>query len=291
MKGRILGAGAISGDDGNRYYYDEGELKNVKEGQNIDGLEVDFDLVNGKAVQIFIINKPSFSSNFGSFNASVPNLPSIDSQFVFLNLNEAKESIFAPNIHSIKIFALLTLICYFLSSMFLGDYSQNIAKNSSNAPFYIFSILTFFLGLWVNFSLFRLSNDKAPLKYFILSAVIVVIFKILFDSVVESAALMLFGGKPPYFKMILMFVLLIAFLVMIFLWYRKVSKITNEKFFIWSLYAEILSIICFIVFIAAFFNKELDPSTWHDCYTWTNILSIVLFALAWLKFREIHIKN
>lgn len=27
MKGKILGAGAISGEDGNRYYYDEDAIK------------------------------------------------------------------------------------------------------------------------------------------------------------------------------------------------------------------------------------------------------------------------
>ncbi|MCH5321956.1 MAG: hypothetical protein J1E31_00050 [Helicobacter sp.] len=289
MKGKILGLGAISGDDGKRYYYEEGELKNLKEGQNIEGLEVDFDIVGEKAVQVFVIHKAGFSSNFGALNTS--NLPSIDSQFVFLNLNEAKSFLFAPNIHSMKIFALLTLVCYFLFSVFSSDYSENVAKNTSNAPFYIFGILTCLLGLWVNFSLFKLSNDKAPLKYFILSAIIAVIFNILFDSMIKSAALMLFGGQPPYFKMILIFMLLIASLLIIFLWYRKVSQITNEKFFMWSLYAEILSQICFIIFIVALFNNELDPSTWHDFYTWINVLSIVLFALAWLKFREIRIKN
>ncbi|WP_096014201.1 hypothetical protein [Campylobacter lanienae] len=57
MKGKILGAGAISGEDGNRYYYDEDAIKNLNENSKIEGLEVDFDIKDGKAVEIYIISK------------------------------------------------------------------------------------------------------------------------------------------------------------------------------------------------------------------------------------------
>ncbi len=54
MKGKILGVGAISGAGGSRYYYDENELKNVKDGQKIEGAEVDFDISqDGKAISIY----------------------------------------------------------------------------------------------------------------------------------------------------------------------------------------------------------------------------------------------
>lgn len=39
MKGKILGAGAISGEDGLRYYYDENELKNAKKGQKLENCD------------------------------------------------------------------------------------------------------------------------------------------------------------------------------------------------------------------------------------------------------------
>lgn len=296
MKGKILGLGAIRGDDGNRYYYDEGELKNAKEGQNIEGLEVDFEIVDGKAVGVFIINKASFSSNFNSFNASMPDLPNIDSRFVFLNLNEAKSFIFAPNIHSIKVFSLLTIICYFLSFVFSGSYFENLAKNASNAGFYIFSILTLFLGLWVNFCLFKLSNDKAPLKYFAINTIIAIIIYILFNSIIhyfQTAVYAAFIGgniSMPYFRIILIFICVLAFFFVSFLWFKKLSAITDEKFFLWSFYIQILSQICLIIFIIVL-SKMQDGSFWYDFSVILNILSTVLMVLAWLKFRKFEVKN
>ena len=64
MKGKILGAGAISGEDGVRYYYDESELKNLKEGQKCEGCEVDFDIKNGKAVGVYITKGSGFNADF-----------------------------------------------------------------------------------------------------------------------------------------------------------------------------------------------------------------------------------
>lgn len=60
MKGKILGAGAISGEYGVCYYYDDNEVKNLKSEQKIDGCEVDFDVKDGKAVSIYI-TKTSFN--------------------------------------------------------------------------------------------------------------------------------------------------------------------------------------------------------------------------------------
>lgn len=104
MKGKILGAGAISGEDGKRYYYDESELKNAKSGQKLDGCEVDFDIKNNKAVEIYITKGSGFSADFGKVGYSLENvnLPKFDTSHIFWDLNEAKTNLFATNIHSIK---------------------------------------------------------------------------------------------------------------------------------------------------------------------------------------------
>lgn len=121
MKGKILGAGAISGEDGVRYYYDEQELKNFKEGQKIEGCEVDFDIKDGKAVGVYIVNGGGFNSGFGKVGANVGaslenvSLPSFDNKFVFWDLNEAKANLFRPNIHSIKFWFVLFLILNFFN--------------------------------------------------------------------------------------------------------------------------------------------------------------------------------
>lgn len=62
MIGKILGAGAIRGEDGARYYYDEGEVKNLKDGQRLEGCEVDFDIKDGKAVAIYITSDSKVES-------------------------------------------------------------------------------------------------------------------------------------------------------------------------------------------------------------------------------------
>lgn len=113
MKGKILGAGAISGEDGKRYYYDESELKNTKSGQKLDGCEVDFDIKNNKAVEIYITKGSGFSADFGKVGYSLENvnLPKFDTSHIFWDLNEAKTNLFATNIHSIKSFGFLHWLC------------------------------------------------------------------------------------------------------------------------------------------------------------------------------------
>lgn len=85
MKGRILGSGAISGDDGVRYYYDENELKNTKDGQNIEGCEVDFEIKDGKAVGVYITKSVGFNADFSKVGKSFENLnlPKFDSKIFF----------------------------------------------------------------------------------------------------------------------------------------------------------------------------------------------------------------
>lgn len=63
MTGKILGSCVIKAEDGNRYNYDESELKNAKLNQKLDGLEVDFEVQEGKAVGVLLqANKVRFSS-------------------------------------------------------------------------------------------------------------------------------------------------------------------------------------------------------------------------------------
>lgn len=127
MKGRILGAGAISGDDGQRYYYDESELKNVQEGQRLENAIVDFDIKDGKAVGVYII-KSNFSINASGLGQKISqggarlqsvNIPGVDNKFIFFNPSEAIGNILKPNIHSIKVFAILGILFGFIAGLVL----------------------------------------------------------------------------------------------------------------------------------------------------------------------------
>ncbi len=65
MEGKILGAGVIRGKDGKRYAFELNEVQNTQ-GKDIDefiGSEVDFEIVNEKAVSIYITKFKSISPN------------------------------------------------------------------------------------------------------------------------------------------------------------------------------------------------------------------------------------
>ncbi len=288
MKGKILGAGAISGDDGKRYYYNENELKNRKEGQNIEGLEVDFEVIEGKAVGVYITSKPSFSSNFNTFNVSVANLPSIDTKFVFLDFNAIKTHIFAPHIHSIKFFAILTLACVLITNLLFESYiSQQHSGGAGAVFFYIFGILSLLFGLWVNYCLLQTSHDKKPLVYFTSCVIVSVIMGILLKTLVGDLMMSLFGGKPPYFKMAFICFLFITYALLTFLWFSRVGKVLNEKFFIYSLYVQLLGYLCLVI-MAIMLLCQAEFMIWYDFALICNIASSALLTIAWLKFRTIH---
>ncbi len=73
MTGKLLGAGAIRGDDGTRYYYDEGEIKNLKDEQKLEGCEVDFDIKDGKAIAIYITSESKAESSTNQTNQNHSN--------------------------------------------------------------------------------------------------------------------------------------------------------------------------------------------------------------------------
>ena len=107
MTGKILGQGAIRGDDGARYYYDEGAIKNPQEAQKINGCEVDFEIENGKAVDIFITK--SGESNVKSSNnqtkQSADDLTKVSNEQVIskeLNINNIKGFIFKGRVSNYR---------------------------------------------------------------------------------------------------------------------------------------------------------------------------------------------
>ncbi len=61
MRGKILADGVISGDDGNRYTYESTELKNNSIVSA--GSEVDFQIKDNKAIDIYVIKQQSTGLN------------------------------------------------------------------------------------------------------------------------------------------------------------------------------------------------------------------------------------
>lgn len=165
MTGKILGSGVIKAEDGNRYNYDESELKNAKLNQKLDGLEVDFEVQEGKAVGVFITSKQS-SFQFSSVDTSSlqnMNLPNLDNQWVFLDLNEAKANLLMPNIHSVKFYALLatfTRLFHCWLAVLVNQAFWNLWFNS----LYLFC----FLGYFTHFTSLAMMTKSSNTMGFLL---------------------------------------------------------------------------------------------------------------------------
>lgn len=63
MQGKILGAGTISAEDGNRYKFEETDIQNLDDItiEQITGLSVDFIIEDSKAKEVFILNNEPVS--------------------------------------------------------------------------------------------------------------------------------------------------------------------------------------------------------------------------------------
>ncbi|WP_096030360.1 MULTISPECIES: hypothetical protein [Campylobacter] len=294
MKGKILGAGAISGEDGNRYYYDEDAIKNLNENSKIEGLEVDFDIKDGKAVEIYIISK-SFSPNFGSIGGSLQNtnLPKIDSKYAFLDLNEAKNNILAINIHPVKIFIIIAILINAINSY--AAYPE-----FSGFFYYFFTVLSVVLMGWVSFCLSKLANSLALIKYYAYMLISCVMVFICTKAFVENLIPTFYNNGFPYFSLIFGLIFLVVCIYMLFKWYKTLAYVTNEKYFIYSLYLGILAVITGIIELIIVINIMVSNvrrfpvsggTFMGDISMILSILSFVIFIVATLKFRDIKQDN
>lgn len=308
MTGKILGSGVIKAEDGNRYNYDESELKNAKLNQKLDGLEVDFEVQEGKAVGVFITSKQS-SFQFSSVDTSSlqnMNLPNLDNQWVFLDLNEAKANLLMPNIHSVKFYALLATFIAFIPLLVSG-----IGKSSfleSVVQFFVFVLFS-----WVFYSLYKLSNDDKIIKYYGILIVLSVIVMQFVSPIVEIVNMMttnivgaFMGGvviekfiaEPPYFKMTMALLCLIGIFVFLPLFFKTLKRITNEGLFMWSfilmmmaLFLVFALVLCVLVVLIAKSQLPQWFSSIQDTATILGNLSKVVFVVGWLRFREICVKE
>lgn len=284
MKGKILGAGAISGEDGLRYYYDENELKNAKEGQKLENCEVDFDIKDGKAVGVYITKSSGFNTEFGknvSASFEKVNLPSFDTKHIFWDLNEAKSKLIKVNMHSVKFW--LLLVCFVNLFSFFGATTPHIPQSIS----WVFSFIFIAILLWINFSLSVLSQSYRIFKFQILIVVFLLVASWFVVKAYESYIYSL-GANVPYVKISFAVLLCLASLFSLFKWFQTLSQITEQKAYLWSLYAYVgLIILGFIVayFDSSTFLKAVDAI--KDFSIFAYLAFMALFIWATLRFRNI----
>ncbi len=221
MKGKILGAGAISAEDGGRYYYDEGAIKNLKDGQRLEGCEVDFDIKDGKAIDIYVTK--------GTFN-----------------VNDATQNLLSTDLQSIKIKAFIALGCCVLMIIpILGV---------------IFGLAALVLYILVVLGLHKASQSTSLLKNWLLSMAVyflgaIIIFVSVGSGLLSVGALM--GGYNYFSGLGMMSILgaLLGFIVTLsswyfsYLYYKEVAYITNEPFFMYYFWCALAGTITLFIFI------------------------------------------
>lgn len=233
------------------------------------------------------------------------NLPSLDNQWVFLNLNEAKANPLVPNINSVKFYALLATFIAFILLLVSG-----IGKSS-----FLESVVQFFVFIlfsWVFYSLYRLSNDDKIIKYYGILIVFSVIVMQFVSPIVEIVNMMatnivgvFMGGvvtdkfiaDPPYFKITMALLCLIGIFVFLLLFFKALKRITNEGLFMWSfilmmaLFIVFVLVLCVLVVLMAKSQLPQWFSSVQDTATIFSNLSKVAFIFGWLRFREIRAKE
>lgn len=313
MKGKILGAGAISGEDGVRYYYDEKELKNLKEGQKLEGCEVDFDIKDGKAVGVYIVKGSGFNADFGKVGANVSaslknaNLPSFDSKFVFWDLNEAKANLIGANMHSVKLWFLVATLFGVIGWLVgMGN------RGTDSSADFVLQLISFVLCLWGVFCLGKPSGSYKPFKYQLFLLVLVIVLGVFLVFIFDDYQKMFFGGKPPYVKIIFATIFAAITIYVAFLFFKALSIITNEKFFMVSFIVAMIAFVFAVIEVLPVVNSMLEltdaigtpyqmlekaeklnrqtlkePSFAYYMSLLFSLVSTGFFTYATLKFREI----
>ena len=97
MQGKILADGILRAEDGNRYKFDIKDIENLsQDGQNLTGLEVDFELIDGEAKSLYITSNQAVSnpqSNKSQFINQEQEEPEIESKCVEIKAPKTSKKI------------------------------------------------------------------------------------------------------------------------------------------------------------------------------------------------------
>ena len=274
MKGKILGYGVISGDDGLRYHFQPSDIVNLenKDPNKLSGAEVDFVANNGNASEIFITK--SVGLNIDTQNIT-QNLSSVGSKLTSFDLTGAKINIF------IAVFAFF--LAYFL-------------ENKASVPIVIVGAI---FMLWSSFIVKEISNSKIIFK----STILIVVFAVLTVYATkfgfEEYAKAIWTGKTT--KMYIYFAVAIAFLALYFEHIRKycseLARLTSQWLFKISSYiAAIWAIIVLIAFVAMIFKNPhileklffVDDMNFYSFVGDALLIGFVIsFVVAWVQTKNI----
>lgn len=248
MQGKILAENLISGNDGNRYRFDIADIENLngEKMQNIIGREVDFQIQDNMATSIFLASKTGLGASVGNVG----------------------ELIADNSVDGIRIKGYCSLMIYVWEIPVLGQ---------------IVAILGLIASILVVSSIQKASGSMTLLRNYVIPLLLyVVVGAIMLFSVGFGAfASMAFGthGAPNIemllssfgISTILAIIILLVGLYVKYQYAKELATITNQPYFLYAFFANVLGFATILVFIGLLFF----------------IAAIILEFLAWNRLSEI----
>lgn len=156
------------------------------------------------------------------------------------------------------------------------------------------------------------SGSYKPFKYQLFLLVLVIVLGVFLVFIFDDYQKMFFGGKPPYVKIIFATIFAAITIYVAFLFFKALSTITNEKFFMVSFIVAMIAFVFVVIELLPLINSMLEltdaigtpyqmlekaeklnrqtlkePSFTYYMALLFSLVSTGIFIYATLKFREI----
>lgn len=271
MQGKILGfddlQGTIRCDDGKRYHFDISEVKNAKSAdlETLSGSEVDFELANGKAVEIYITKfqqNTEFmafkNANFSPNSSQSANSQNQNSQnnFTSPNLQQNFKMPQQPEVKALKNKFYIALVIL-IGGTILAGLVANIISLAFTGDTLLGSIIGSLLVDLLYFILFynitqfvqEHSRSDTLVRNFVWYNGILIVCQ-----VIAPLILMRNGGDIEMQVVISALTACILILFTAYYYYKELTSITEQPLFMYAFWCNasiILSPIGFILWIMA----------------------------------------
>lgn len=255
MKGKILGAGAISGADGNRYDFDIADIENLngKTQEQLVGAEVDFEVVeDSKSAKSIFVTSTNLSVN--------------------LDVNDIKERFSANDAQGVRFKFLMAIVLYAVGALFafIPFLGFIVTPICSIAAIVIFVLVTLRLN--------SLAESRTLFKNFLYSIVIGIVASVVAGALGGASLIsMLVRGSAD--DMGVLFFVAVAILVVGFIasfvfyafYMREMAFVMQQKFILYSFWCNLVGVVLAVLFIGYILI----------------FVAFVLFVIGVYQFREV----
>ena len=249
IKGKVLGNGYISGDDGERYNYHPNEIQNLqgRDPQALSGVSVDFEAStdeNGKKVAkaIFITMgaTPTFDfTNINSNDIMGVRLKMLISMLLYLFT-------FIP--FAGILFLIIAVILEFIS---ISRLNQLAGSRTLFRNWIISMLISIFVG-----------GTVAIIAFFDIA---IRIIRIMSESIGGASVLIVFGIAVGIF-----------WFKYTYNYYNELSKLSGKRLFFYAFCTKVAAVLLCLTYVGFIVGVPL------------YYISIILIIAAWWQFREIH---